>query len=372
MKTYKIFYAVLALFIIGCSKSDDNGGTPEEIGAKADYTLLVSANGLLKAEPLNATSETFTINPGKSPFTDMVMPQATFKNGSVLSTYQRTTECGGELTIYDFSDHSSSKVEVFGDLEACSLTVNGIAHHDTSFFIAYSLITDTRTDYFVRVLESSGSSFVDVSINKKPIQMVVAKNRLFVLTKDEEVTLENGLIVMDLKSNGLIFENNLGLDVRKMLVNNEGNLIISYEELHTVLDASTFGQKYVNYQSGLEPKFSNANTTNFDGSGKLYYERPPTGESAHANIPAIYDFGTNTAFLYIYENFLTQAQIEFELEIGDTTMVCYDENSGLMLIGYKKAGSTTKGGVLRVKPVPDPEFVDNINVDGIPYDIFVK
>ncbi len=372
MKTYRIIYAVLALAIFGCSKSDSIEDTPEEVGASADYTLLLSSNGLLKAQPLNATAEVLTINPGEIPFTDRVMPQSTFKTGLVLSMYQKTTVCGGEFTKYNFNDHTSTSFEVFADLGSCDLNVTAIAHSETSNFIAYSVDTDEEVDHFVRVLDATGSSFVDVELTKAAIQLAITNNRLFILNKDEEVTGEHGMTVMDLNSNGLIHDMNLGYDVGKILVGKDGNLLIGYDTLHTVMNPQTFEVQYVNYQSGLEPKFATSNTTQFDATGKLYYERPPTGESAHANIPAIYDFLTNVAYLYIYENFLTEEQIDFEYEIEDTTMVGFDEKNGLMLIGYRKAGSTTKGGVLRVKPVPDPAFVDNINVDGIPYDIYVK
>jgi len=372
MKTYKIAYALLALVIFGCSKSDDSQGTPEEIGAKADYTLLVSSNGLLKAQPLNATEAVLTANPGESPFTSVVMPQPTFKAGSVLSMYQKTTACGGEFTKYDFNDHSSTKFEVFADLGSCNLTVTAIAHTETSHFIAYSVDTGDETDHFIRVLDATGATFVDVQLTKASIQLAITNNRLFILNKDEEVTGEHRMTVMDLSSNGLIHNMNLGFDVRKILVSKDGDMVISYDDLHTIMDPATFEVEYINYQSGLEPKFANSTNVQFDGNGKLYYERPPTGESPHANIPAIYDFSENIGYLYIYENFLTEAQIEFEFEIGDTTMVGFDEKNGYMLIGYRKAGSTTAGGLLRVKPVPEPAFIDNIDVDGVPYDIYIK
>ena len=366
-------YALLVLLILGCSKSGDVADdTPEEVGAKADYTLLLSSNGLLKAQPLDATAETLSINLGESAFSDMVMPQPTFKSSSVLSMYQKTTACGGEFTKYDFSDHTATKFEVFSDLGSCDLTTTAVAHNDTSHFIAYSVVNGDETDHFVRIFDATGATFVDVPLSKASIQLAITNNRLFILNKDEEVTGEHGITVIDLSSNGLIHDANLGYDARKILVDKNGDLLISYDDLHTVMDPTTFGVQYINYETGLEPKFATSSTVQFDENGKLYYERPPTGESPHANIPAIYDFSANIGYLYIYENFLTETQIEFEFEIDDTTMVGFDEKNGYMLIGYRKAGSTTKGGMLRVKPVPEPAFIDNINFDGIPYDIYVK
>ena len=190
------------------------------------------------------------------------------------------------------------------------------------------------------------------------------------MTFDEEITDENGLTVMDLNTKELIHEMNLGYDARQMIKDIDGNLIISYDELHTLLNSSTMDVQYIGYEVGKEPKFARSETSYLDAEGKLYYQRPNEGGIPH--IPAVYDFPLKTVYLYIYENFLTEAQIEFEFEIGDTTIVSYDEANNLMLIGYKKSSDPNKGGLLRVKPVPEPAFIDNIDLDGVPHDIFLK
>jgi hypothetical protein len=199
----------------------------------------------------------------------------------------------------------------------------------------------------------------------------LTNNRLFILTFDEDITDENGMVVLDLVTNTPVYENNLGYNVRQLLKNKDGNLLICYDGLHTIFNSTTLGVQYVNYGVGTEPNFSSAKSTHFDLEGKLYFERP-TGDEIHPNIPAVYDFDLSTTYLYLFENFLTQEQIELEYEIGDTTMVSYDTTNNLILIGYQKTGDTGKGGLLRIKRTPDPELVDQIDLEGIPYDIYLK
>lgn len=93
--------------------------------------------------------------------------------------------------------------------------------------------------------------------------------------------------------------------------------------------------------------------------------------SKYSLIPAVYDFNKNSAILYAFENFLTETQLDFELEIENTTLVHYDEVNNLLLIGYKKSGEDKKGGLLRINPVPQPKFAGNLDLDGIPYALYV-
>jgi hypothetical protein len=51
-------------------------------------------------------------------------------------------------------------------------------------------------------------------------------------------------------------------------------------------------------------------------------------------------------------------------------MVSFDAKNNLILIGYKKKGDNAKGGLMRIKPIPDPKFLDNVNLEGIPMALF--
>ena len=54
-------------------------------------------------------------------------------------------------------------------------------------------------------------------------------------------------------------------------------------------------------------------------------------------------------------------------------MVAYDAKNNLLLVGYVKSDDQDTGGLLRIL-LSDPThlFVDNIDLDGVPYEIFIK
>ena len=127
--------------------------------------------------------------------------------------------------------------------------------------------------------------------------------------------------------------------------------------------------EYISYEDGKEPKFHASNFNSFDNQGKLYYKMP-TDSGVHQHIPAIYDFVNNLAVLYYYENILTESQLEFEFKIGDTTMVSYDGENNILLVGYQKIDDGNKGGLLRIQLEPELKFLDNHDLEGVPYQIF--
>lgn len=381
MKTYKIFYVLLACWVVfGCSKSEDGGtldgdNSPNPPETKADYTLLLQKEGMLTSSLLNAEAEVLTLNPSESPFPNVTFPELTYMDGHLLGLYQKKTPCEGRIMIYDFKEDLSGEMEVFSDLGDCNLTANAIARSEDTFFMAYQLeVTSKATTYFVRLwdLNSEESEFIDVELDKKPVQMVIANNRLFILTLDEEITDEYNLSVMNTSTNLLIHEMDLGFDVRRIFKTPEKDIIISYDELHTTLDSATMSFEYTQYGEGTEPYFTASDFDYFDSAGKMYYQMLSGSNSIYPLIPAVYDFNENLAVLYAFENFLTEAQRNVEFEIESTSMVSYDEENKLILIGYKKSSGDNKGGLLRIKPLPNPEFIDNLDLDGIPIQIFVE
>jgi len=380
MKTYTLFYALLAFVVLGCSKSDNgNDGGPENPGDAADYNLLVNEDGILTSTLINATGEVTTLNPATSPFEDMLVPDLIYKDGSTLTSYHKDTACSGKLSQFDFSNNSSTNLDLFADLSDCDLNATAVAHSSSMFYLTYQ--QDDSADYFVRVIDPSTteSNFTDVALKAQPFdptyipkELVYANDRLFILGHDEEATNEYHLLVMDGATNNLIHDVNLGFDVKQIFRNLDDNVIISYSDLHTELNSATMGVEYTNYGPGSEPNFTNSKYNHFDADGRMYYEMPPGTHSSYAIVPAVYDFEEQLTVLYAYENFLTEAQRNFEYEIESTTMVCYDSKNEYILIGYKKTGSSNKGGLMRIKPVPEPALIDNLDVDGIPYKLFVK
>lgn len=383
MKTYNLIYAVLAFAIIGCNKSDnggDDGG--KNPGADAAYNLLVTQDGLITSTLINATPEVTTLNPAQSSFEDMLMPDLIYKDESVHTVYHKDTDCSGKISQFNFSDNSSKTLDLFADFEDCELEATAIAHSSDMFYVAYGLKTSSSNiDYFVRVIDpnKTESNFIDVALKVEPQdptyipkELAFANNRLFILGHDEEATDEYHLLVMDSASNSLVHNVNLGFNVKQIFRNPSDNVIVSYTELHSEVDSGSLEITYTNYEPATNPNFTGSKFNQFDATGRMYYNMPPGPHSSYAVVPAVYDFVNKLAVVYAYENFLTEAERNFEYEIESTSMVAYDEKNDYILIGYKKKGSTTKGGLMRIKSAPEPALIDNLDVDGIPYKLFVK
>ncbi|WKX75445.1 hypothetical protein [Zobellia laminariae] len=376
MKTYNLFYACMALLVLmGCSKNDSDalGESEEKNNLHANYTLIVNNQGSLSGTLFNVEDEAFTIKPEESKFAAMALPDLSFEENSVLTTYSKKTNCSGKLTIHDFNDDSNKSYDVFSDLGACNLTAKSIARKGDKLYIAYELqISSTVDGFYVRVLDvsSSESAFVDIELDQRPIELAYANNRLFVLGVDEEVTGENSITVIDANVNNIVHSQLVGFDVRRIFTNPEDNIIISYDDLHSMLNSVTMAISYTSYGEGKEPNFTKSSSLHFDSEGKMYYQMTPTAYSTFPVIPAIYDFSKNLTVLYAYENFMTETQLNFEFNVEKTTMVSYDEENNLLLIGYKKTSGANKGGILLIKPAPEPELLNSMDVTGIPTAIF--
>jgi len=375
MKTYTILCALFALVIFSCSKSEN---TPEEektTSIDADYVTLQSKDGLLKPQLLNANAETITLNPSESSLSEKTIPDHSFIEGTYYIQYHKDGNCGGQVTKHNFKDDTTVDMAVFTDLSDCNLIATSIAKSGNSLYISYKVSNETTPEYVIRAIDLSSSdfSFVDVTLDKKPVDLTIANNRLFILTLDELITDENSLSVMDMSSNALVHEMDLGYSVRRIFTDVQDNVIISYDELHTTLNSSTMAFEYTQYDEATAPRFSNSESSNFDLNGRLYYPMDPASNSTYPLVPAIYDFSKKLVTLYAYENFLTEAKRNFEYEIETTTAVGYDEKNGFMLIGYKKMDSATKqGGLLRIKLEPEPAFIDNIDLEGVPIEIIMN
>ncbi|EAR00373.1 hypothetical protein [Maribacter sp. HTCC2170] len=375
MKTYSIVYAFLALVVIGCSKSSDSEITEnKEVFFDADYVLLQKSNGILSAQLLQTNEQQVDLSHAESSFQNVPLPTIYFTKESIFAYYTKLTNCSGQVMIHDFEDDISSSIDLFDDLMDCDLTATSLAVEGDKLYVSYLLEETSKIDrYYVRVIDLSApeDNSVDVELDKKPLQMVFTNNRLFVLTFDLDITDENALAVIDGDTDSLIHEIDLGYDVEQIFADTNSNLIISYLELHTVLNSSTMNVQYIGYEEGKEPMFYQSKLNDFDSQGRLFYKRPTDG-GTYDNIPAIYDFANNLSVLYYYENFLTESQLEFEFKIGDTSMVSYDNTNSIMLVGYQKIDDENKGGLLRIQLDPVPEFLDNLDLDAVPIQIFYQ
>ncbi|MFK7812455.1 MAG: hypothetical protein AB8B59_08170 [Maribacter sp.] len=378
MKSYYTICALFALVFFGCAKSDndsDGGNENKNTSIDADYAALLSKNGNLRPQLINANAEVITLNPSESALTKKPLPDLNYVDGSYFLQYHKDGNCGGQISKHDFKGDTTTEIPVFTDFNDCNLTATSIAKHENSIFISYVISSANPSSYLVRIIDASTSeiSFIDVTLEEKPVDLTFANDRLFILTLDELVSDENNLFVMDMSSESLVHEMGLGYGVRRIFTDSNENIIISYDELHTTLNSITMAFEYTQYEGSTAPKFSTSESSNFDLEGRLFYPMEPGDNSSYPLVPAIYDFSKKLVVLYAYENFLTEAKRNFEYEIETTTTVGYDEKNGLMLIGYKKIDSATKeGGILRIKLAPDPALIDNIDLDGIPIEILVN
>lgn len=375
MMTYKYIWVVFALLFMGCSKSTSEEEQEKKvISVDADYTVLLKKANKIEVQSLHADYFSMTLNNENSIFSAIPEPTIDFSEGSTQTFYRKTSDCIGEIVSYDFSDGEQEKLDVFTDLLDCNINVTAITRHGSYFYVAYETTTTTlQKKYVLRKINSSSAeiSFVELEITQKPLQIVFSNNRLFVLTLDAQVTNENNLLVFDDNTFDIIHNKGLGYNVKNVFKRQDGNIIISYEELHSILNAATLALQYVRYEESTAPKFHNSNQYNFDAQGNLYYNKL-ADDSVISSIPAIYNMEDNLATLYFYENFLRTEQINIEYQIKETTVVAFDNLNGFMLIGYSKVGSDEFGGLLRVKPAPDGAFIDNIDLNGVPYNIFSK
>lgn len=376
MKTYTLVYAFMAFSIFGCSKSDtdtDDDGKIEP-SVEADYTLLVNTGGMLTGKLLNGDAETLSVNDAESGFTAIAEPQLISEEGKVLTMYHKKTNCSGSITVHDFKDATSKSFEVFADLGTCTLTPKAVVKGDNRVYIAYEKeVSAEINEFWIRAIDISSTeiTFEDIALKYTPKGLAFSNGRLFILGLDEEITDEHKLTVLDAKTNIKVFEDNLGFDARSIFKNPKGNIIIGYDELHSTYNSATLAFIYTNYPSGKAPNFLNSELKHFDSSGKMYYAMLAGTLSEYSLVPAVYDFDKNLTVLYAYENFLTAAQLNFEFEIENTTVVHYDEANNLLLIGYKKSGAGNKGGLLRIKADPQPKFAGNIDLEGVPYAIYI-
>lgn len=369
---------MLALIFMGCS--DDSNGNNEIIddvpSVDADYSLLVKSNDILSLINLKADAEKISLDPGISEFENISSPVISYRDQNEISIYKTQTDCSGLISLYDFKNDSERKTVVFDDLGNCELIVLALAHSTNKIYIAYEVPGQglKETGYYLRIIDTTNSEpeFEDIELEKKPMQAVYSRDRVFILTEDLEDDNKNSVIILDTATNDLVVDTNLGFEVQRILKASENEIIIGYTDLHTVISSTSMDVlKTVRYTEGKEPRFADSECYFYYENDNLYYAMPTDLDgTSYPNIPAVYDFESNTAILYYYENFLSEQEQSNDYEIGNTSLVSYDSKNNLILIGYQKSDDPDKGGLLRIRPIPNPKFIDNIDLNGVPYQMY--
>mgnify|MGYP003639991214 FL=1 len=374
MKTYNIVACLMLAFsFVACEKSTDTSTEEIKTSVVSDYTVFMQNNNQLNAVVVNSTGEEIIVENTLASFNDV--PSNSLKYRTTLDiSYFYTSNCQSNFQWYDASSETTKSIPLFEDLDSCELNVIATAHSSESAFIAYEReLLGKDKQFVVRVnsLAQTTASYSEITLDKKPIDIIASGDRLFILTLDEYVTDNYYLSVIDLDTDIIIMELDLGVDALRLFTNNSGKVIVSYPKLHTTIDPLTLDKEYTTYGENTEPGFITTNDYYMDAAGKLYFHKNMPS-AAVTEVPAIYDFEKNNTVVYLFENFLTETELDIKYNIAETTAIAYDNKNNYVLIGYKKNGSADEGGILRITPSPDFKLIDNLDLEGVPQTIFVK
>tara|TARA_R110002153_G_scaffold30587_7_gene93847 strand:- start:5866 stop:6990 length:1125 start_codon:yes stop_codon:yes gene_type:complete len=374
MKTYNIVaYFIMALSFVACEKSSEESTEEIAIEAPTNYTVFLSSGNNLNAVVLGTPNDELIVKNSVASFSEIPSEYVKFRDSDEISFYY-TSNCQANIELYNAANYTTNSFQVFQDLDPCAIEVTAITHTAELIFIAYErelLGKDMQNVVRIISLNNSGENHIDISLDKKPVDLITSSNRLFVLTLNEFVTDEYHLSVFDLNTNQQIVELDLGYNALKLFKNNSEQVLISYPELHTTLDPISLDKTYTTYSENTAPDFITTKDSFLDSSGKMYFQKAMLNTEIDM-VPAIYDFQTNNTVVYLFENFLTESDINVKYRIATTTSIGYDEQNNYMLIGYQKKGEVNKGGILRITPAPDFKIIDNIDLDGVPQTIFVN
>jgi hypothetical protein len=363
----------MALSFFACEKSAEESLEKIAIEAPTNYTVFLSNSTKLNAVVLGTSDDGFVVKNPVVSFSEIPSEYVKFRDSDEISFYY-TTNCQANIELYNAANNTANSFQVFQDLDPCAVEVAAITHSAELIFIAYEReLQGKDKQNVVRIvsLNTITENHIDIILDKKPVDLITSSNRLFVLTLNEFVTDEYHLSVFDLNTNQQIIELDLGYNALKLFKNNSEQVIISYPELHITLNPVSLDKTYTTYGDNTAPDFVTTKDSFLDSSGKMYFQKAMPNSEIDM-VPAIYDFQTNNTVVYLFENFLTESDINVKYKIASTTTIGYDELNNYMLIGYQKKGEENKGGILRITPAPDFKIIDNIYLEGVPRAIFVN
>ncbi|UWX56412.1 hypothetical protein NYZ99_09560 [Maribacter litopenaei] len=375
MKTYTYKVGILLMaFPAACSKSATEpleNETPLTI--EANYSVLLEKSGFLTTGNVQASENEMILKTDNLNFPAFPSSKITFADGNTFSFFEVTGDCKGRILRFDFNSGNYQLIETFLNLDVCSLNITSIAHDNSHVFLTFIKSEVGKEDaYYVRIISLNDvESAVDVELSLQPKLVIPSNGKLFVLTHDVEITDENGISVIDINGQSIVLEKLVGFNAKKIFKDPDGHIVISYPELHTTLNSTTFEEVYTQYGETLRPNLYSEGYNLFDSQGKMYYTMNTEGEAIE-KIPAVYDFKANTATLYYFENFLSETELNTELNIQSATAIGYDDKNNFILVGYEKNGSSNFGGILRLTPAPDFAYIDNIDLVGIPKAILTQ
>ncbi len=258
MKTYShVAIIFMALSFVACEKSTVVDSEQAPTNLDADYTLFLKNNNRLNTNVLGSTDAGLVMKNGANAFDEMPSNSLKYRTGEEISFFY-ISNCEASLKIYNVTNDTARELIIFDDLDPCTLKVTAVAHTNDFAFLSYVReLQGKDKQYMVRFisLTTDIATFIDIPLEKKPVDLVPSLNRLFVLTLNEFVTNEFHLSVIDMTSKDTLMEVDLGFDATKLFKNNANKIIISYPELHTVLDPITLKKTYTMYGKDTAPGF---------------------------------------------------------------------------------------------------------------------
>ncbi|WP_405382391.1 hypothetical protein [Maribacter sp. LLG6340-A2] len=375
MKTYKYVACLgMALSILACeTPTNTDLEVPSSI-IEAGYTVFLEKDNQISAIVLTSNETGLTLKEASTDFEKISSSVQKFRDRQYLG-YYFTNNCEANVQLYNADEDSTFRTAVFTDVNPCNLQVTALAYTDKALYISYIQQLDGKNNYFaLRAIPRtthSETSYIDIQLDKKPIDVISSKGRLFILTKDEYESNAYYLSVIDEDSKEQLTELDLGNDATKLLKNNSGHIVVAYPELHTTLDPISLDKTYTMYGKGTEPGFLTAKDIYMDATGQIYYQKTATSATV-TEVPAVYNFEKNSTIVYLYENFLTKSELDVKYNIASTTAIGFDEANEFILIGYKKKNETQQGGILRLSTAPEFKVVDHIDLEGVPQSFFIK
>lgn len=362
---------MLTVFLAACSKpANESLETETPANTQADYTILLETSGSLTTASLKATGVDLTMKTSELEIPLFSDSGISFANKNSFSFYEVTEACNGKVLIFDFNTGNYELIDTFLNLDACNLEVTSVSHDSENVFLTFTKSEIGKEDsYFIRIIDQNDTeNRVDIPLDLKPLQSVPTQSKLFVLTHDAAITDENGISVIEIGQQSVVYEKLVGFNAKKIFKDPAGDIVISYPELHTTVNRNTFEEAYTQYGENIRPNLYQSVYTTFDTIGKLYYTM--NMDNGGEENPAVYDFQTNKATLYLFENFLSNEQ-KTQLNIKSATAIAYDLKHDYIVIGYAKTNGT-EGGILRITPSPDLRYIDAIELEGVPRAIIVQ
>lgn len=375
MKNYLLFALAIVLFF-GCSKNDNGQISEDEKQfelSESQYTLVLNNNSITSTKLIEATAKSLLLSSEQNNFGSIPTPDFVYRSKQMFTSLS-FSNCLANVVQYDFLNNSKLNFTVFAENENCNITLKAIAHSEKHVFVAYEEYDEEqlKTCYKLRkIVAANPDVFNDIELNAKIIDMAFTANDVYVLLENDDG--KNYLLAMDQDSEETLLNMNLDFGALNILENPNKNILVVYDAMHLIIDKTTRTSiSETRYDQNTKPKFSNSKIKSFDSKGKLYYAIPLESDENISDVPSVFDFDKNLTVMYYYENFLSEENRKKVFRIGKTTMMAYDHENEFVIIGYRRHDDKNKGGIIRIKPVPNPEFIDQIDVDGVPTNIFIN